>query len=592
MKISTTLQVLAVVACFIMACSVVKKKASDKDIRVFLSSFQASLRQPDELILKQFESKQSREALVSAIHILKNEESEYVTCEALFESASILTDERGTQIIIPVVFRSKDLEMDYQKESTLTLWLMARAGSIVITQLDGLVFYAQFAELRNEMRWAVDRATEIKKRQPLYARAKALQQNFDSVIWCATYNTKNYFYVVNGAWSNSDRKRATEGYTMGLVDEAGDTMIPPDYELIGTIGFDMPGIVEIKKAGKVGYFNIETKQLMIEPAYDMIIPYGRENILCIVKQDTVYGWVNDALVYTAGFPSEKTKEWVNSFGFLPKDIRLANGAQTLCEIPAEGNAGYGILMPPSYLVKTGLFEEIIEGISSTPIPMDGWTEYVEAKGTIFQTITDGINAMITTVTNRYIEGREEFYIENRVVFVDKRNDTLAVADISTKKVEHIKRIGNNVLEVKAIPYNEWFDYDAPEYDVPEYTYFTFGEDLSIVPLHANRKYTQTQFTKLDSSYLTGEFRQYDIATGKDLPPSSFLSAETLEYMYKDILASYGMTYPEEGRYDFTIADYNPRYSRREEFEDQITDIDRYNLQFLEKIIGLLKTKPA
>ncbi|AYB32269.1 WG repeat-containing protein [Chryseolinea soli] len=585
------LQVFAAVACLVMACSVVKKEASDKEVRIFLSSFQASLTQPDEVILKQFDSKQSREALVSAIRILKNEESEYVTCEALFESASILNNGRGTQVNIPVVFHSKNLEMDYQKESTLTLWVTARAGSIVITQLDGMVFYAQFAMLRNEMQWSTDRAVEIKKRQPLYARAKALQQNFDSVIWCATYNTKNYFYVVNGVWNNSARKRATEGYTMGLVDESGNTIIPPDYELIGTIGFDLPGMVEIKKAGKVGYFNIETKQLVAEPAYDMIIPYGRENILCIVKQDTVYGWINDAHVYTAGFPSEKINEWVNGFGFLPKDIRLANGVQTLCEIPAEGNAGYGILMPPSYLVKTGLFEEIIEGLSSTPIPMSGGTEYVEAKGTILQTITDQINAMFTTITNRYLDGREEFYIENRLVFVDKRNDTLAVADIPTKKVEHVKRIGQNVLEVKAIPYTEWHDYDAPEYDIPEYKYFTLGEDLSIVPLRANRKYTQTQFAKLDSSYLTGEFQRYDRVTGENLPPSSFLSAETLEYMQKDILASYGMTYPEGERYDFP-RDYNPRYTRREEFEDQITDIDRYNLQFLEKIIALLKTKPA
>jgi len=593
MKISMPVRVIAVAACLVFACSILKKDNADKDIRVFLSSFKASLTQPDEVILKQFDSKQSRVAILSAIKILQNKEDEFVVCEANFDKATIMIEEDDIQVTVPVVFRSKDLEMDYEKESNLTLWLSSRTDGIVITQLDGFALYKQFAELRNEMQWSVDQEKEKVKRQAIFARAKILQQNFDSLIWYTTYQSKNYFYAVNGKWDidNSQNKRPQEGYTMGLLDEAGNTLVPMAYELIGTIGFDLPNIVEVKKAGKAGYFNIETKQLVVPTTYDMIIPYNQENAVCIVKQDTVYGWYNDQMVYAEGFPSTKAADWVNHFEFMPKEIRFPGAQHALCEIPNENSIGYGVLMPPSYLVKTGLFNEIMAGLSTTSIPMSGWTEYVEARGTIFERITDQVNAMITTITNRYIEGREEFYVENRLVFMNYRNDTLAVSNINTKQIESIRRIGTDLLEVKAVPYNEWLDEESPEYDVPEYTYFRLREGVTIVPQVASRRYPQTQFAKLDSSYITGQFRTYDASKGNEIVPVSFLSAETLEYMHMDILASYGMTYPEEEKYRFG-ANYNPRYTKREEFEDQLTEIDRYNLQFLEKVIALLKTKPA
>ncbi|SHH58917.1 hypothetical protein SAMN04488109_4505 [Chryseolinea serpens] len=593
MKTSTTIWIIAAVACLAWACSVVKKEASEKEIRVFLSSFQASLGQSDEVILKQFTNKQSRESILSAIGILQNKEKEYVTCEAFFDNAAIEVVATGTKVTVPVKLHANfppgvDFGDEDDGSSSLVLWLSLRNGAIVIDQLDGDEFYSDFARLKNQIEWSVDTEKEIAKRAPFYERAKALQQNFDSVIWYATYKAKNYYYVVQGNWvlAEDKGKPATTDYTMGLVDEAGSTIIPVEYELIGTLGFDSPNVVEVIKGGKTGYFNIETKQLTIPATHDMIIPYGKDNIAYLVKQDTTYGWYNDTLEYQVGFPNDTLQTWVKSFGFLPREMRFANGNQTFCEIPNRAHAGSGILMLPSYLVTTGLFDRVISGISTTPFAMNGWTDYIETKGSLFQTVTDQVSALVSTIRNSYIEGREEFYTENRLVLFDnKKNDTLTVTTISAESVEHIKRVSDNLLEIKYLP-TYWWEEEYEEENLPQYSYFSLNEDFSIAALPSNRTFAQTQFIKLDSSYVSGKF------TTRDKRNLDFISLETAMYLYDDILASYGLSYPEEQRYKFPQS-YNPRYSTKQEFDDQLTEIDRHNIAFLQKIItALLNAKPA
>src|SRR3954467_4598964 len=111
----------------------------------------------------------------------------------------------------------------------------------------------------------------------------------------------------------------------------------------------------------------------------MIIPYGNNNVTAIEKNDTVNRWINNEYVYTSGFPSDRAKSWIGTFEYLRKPVSLKVGNQNLCEIPNAQNLGNGIVMPPSYFVAHGLFDAIESGISTTAIPINGWTEYKETK---------------------------------------------------------------------------------------------------------------------------------------------------------------------------------------------------------------------
>jgi hypothetical protein len=448
--------------------------------------------------------------------------------------------------------------------------------------------------MRSNMEWSVERLRELKKREAIYSKAKEIQQHYDSVIWYASYEKMNYFYVVNGSWNNyfvnDEPALKSKGYTMGLVDDTGAVIIPLEYDLIGTIGFDVPGLIEIKKDGKVGFFNLETKQFVVTPAYEMIIPYTADNSFALVKRDSSYGWIDHQYQYHEGFPSLSSEQWVKNFEFLPKNLMLKNDVRTLCEIPNESNAGYGIVMPPSYLVSTGVFSEIIGGISTTPMPINGWTESVETKGTFLKNVTDQINAVVTTITERYIDGREEFYTYNRMTLVNNKQDTLAVSDLYTSGNISFKKLNDSVLEVKYDQENAEGS-EFAEYNMSTYTYFSLGADLSVKPTKSHRNFPQTQFVKLDSSYLSGDFTRWENDEEKK---TSFLSLETVTYMRNEILADYGFRFvdPEmEARFKYNNW-YKPQYDKPEEFEELLTAEDRHNLDFLERIIALLKANPV
>jgi len=597
MSFSRSIVAVAVVlAIGVLSCNILKKNESEEDIGIFLSNFESKLKLPDDEILKQFEARQSREAILAVIRIFQNKEYEYIDCALAMQETEIERDkDDNIRVSIPAILSARNLQdADSHVSTSIALWLKAKDRSFVITKIEGEKFYDDFANLRNSIQWAAERQVEIDKRRPIHAQAKALQQQYDSVIWYTTYEGKNYFYVVKGTWSNDlkDGKNQNTDCVMGLVDEAGSVLIPVAFDLIGTIGFDKLQVVEVKKNGKVGQFNITDKKLVIDTVYDMIIPIDRPDTYAYVRTDSTYGWIDLQYQYHTGLPSEKEKAWVGQFGFLPKDLSLKNGEQSLCEIPNEENIGYGIVIPPSRYVKTGLFDEIIQGLSTTATPMSGWTEYMETKGTLFQQVTEGISALMTTITERYLDGREEFYTTNRLVFMTPAHDTLAVSNIGTESIIHLKRIGESLIEVKSEPYLYWdspFEEGLQEYDIPQFNYFSL-ENGAVIPLKSQRIFSFTQFVKLDSTYLTGEFHHYNVET-QEKEESTFLSSSTLQFMRNEILASYGYRFKDSVDIQ-RFSQYAQNIDNLEDVQGQLSDVDRHNIAFLDKIIALLGDKPV
>ncbi|RAW00088.1 YARHG domain-containing protein [Pseudochryseolinea flava] len=575
----------------VAACSVLQKKDVEKEARAFLTAFQNNLSKSDAEILKQFDTQQSAEAILAAIRILQNKENEFLKCSVNFENAELVFDKGIVNVLAPVSFHSEKLAQEYAAESSVKMILKPKDGSYVISTFDAEAFYKAFADLRIEAEYSVEQAQALKVRQPIFAIAQALQQKFDSVVWYATYNQKRYFYVVEGVWEVDGEKKSTD-YTMGLVDDAGTVIIPVEYQLIGTIGFDLPNIVEVKKDGKVGYFDLVSKKLLLDTDHDLIIPYKEGKAMAIVKSDTTYGWIDKDYSYQAGLPSEAAQQWVNTFAFIPDNLKFkGDSLYAYCEIPREPSIGYGILIPPSYLVKSGLLDEKIEGISTTPFPYAGWTDYVETKGTKVQSITDKISAVMTSITERYIEGREEFYTYDRVVFVGPQHDTLEIDNVANAGEVNFKRLDDRLLEVSYEgAYSEMDGEYWDEYNLFKYDYFELGPDTQMKRLKSNRDFAFTQFVKMDSTYLTGDFLVYEDGEQKK---RTFLSTATIEYIRAEILATYGFIFPEDGvKQRFEYRDwYNPRYESIEAFREDMTEIDRYNLDFLDKILSLMQ-KPV
>lgn len=604
---SISLKAILIVTIIVTACSILNKEDPDKSVREFLQAFGNSLTKTDAEILTQFETTQSRSTLLTAIRVLQNKDSKFIVSQLAVQQATITRGDKGNiSAVIPVILETKDLEEAVKETTTITLSLATKDTSFVITKLEGEQFYQAYTSLKNSSEWSIERKEEFEKREPTYAMARAIETKFDTVIWYAVYNNKTYFYAVEGYWSNYFMEESNENYTprdyrMGLLDSVGNIVIPFEYDLIGTLAFESPGLVEIKANEKFGYFDVNKRAVVVEPTYDMIIPYQKDSIWAIVKSDTTYGWLNSSFAYREGFPSNEVQQWVGSYKYLTKEVMLKHGNQVFCEIPNRENIGYGIIMPPSYFVKNNFFEPIVGGIKTTKVPMNGWTESVGAGKSIIQEIGDSFHALITVVEERYLGGREEFYGESKVVFVNKKSDIMGVTRVPTDQGIIITAIDTTLVEVEALSPGYWYNAPGNERDIPYYMYFRIREGFHLMPLATNRKYSFTEFVKIDSSYISGDFRKYigykegdEEGEGEDIYEyQEFLSAATLQAIRNEILASYGMRFSDPSVVeDFSSSWYTPRYDTIDEFSDKITDIDRHNLAFLERVLALMKNNPV
>src|SRR5262249_49792530 len=130
-----------------------------------------------------------------------------------------------------------------------------------------------------------------------------------------------------------------------------------------------------------------------------------------------------------------------------------------------------------------------------------------------------------------------------------------------------------------------------EINLPTYSYFQIGPDGTVTQLEPHRLFPETEFVKLDSTYLTGDFRVYDPDI-QDNRTAHFLSIKTVTLMRDEILASYAYRFPDEERIklfqDLKGARYSPTFESIDEFAEGMTAIDKHNLAFLNKIIDLMK----
>ncbi len=578
-------------AVLVVGCSILRKDDVEKDVRVFLTTFQNSLPKPDAEILKFFNTPQTNEVIMLAVDVLRNKDLANIKCIPSFDKALIYFEDQGIRVVVPASVESTDMGVNLKNVSIVTFYLKRKDNSFYISKLEGEEFYNSFVSLRNQTDGSFNLEKELLSRKSIFDKAKELQQQYDSVIWYAQYDSMTYFYVVNGQWSNyfvgyqNDYLRQTN-YKMGLVDQNGKVIVPVEFELVGTLGFSLPKTVEVKKDGKVGYFNLEGEQL-IAAEYDMIIPYPAEETL-IVKKDSVYGWFNAAYqYYPSGFSSPTAEKYVKQFQFLPSQFVLGEKKQVLCEIPNAEYLAYGIIIPSSYWTRTGIFNEIIGGFTIGDLQRNAWTEYIETDGSVLTSITDKISALITTVKERYLDGREEFYIHDRLVYVNSSNDTLATQELSTHGKVEFKRINETLIELK---YPDRYSYEPEGYDdypILIYNYTHLNPDFTVSTLKSNRRFSFTQFVKMDSSYLTGEFKTWINEKEENL---TFLSNSTLMCMRNEILADYGYKFVAQTDIDQFkyVKWYKPEYDSFSQIADKLTEIDKYNLAFLEKVIGPLK----
>lgn len=632
--------ILIAVVAFAFGCSVMKSDDREKDVRAFLTTFQTAMAKPAPALINAFfQTTQHKQNIIDALTVLQNKDSSGVKCKAEFGLATITFYEKRMEVHIPVSFKENDIdeESHIDTETLLTFWIERVKNDLKITEVEGAEFYQVYTAVKNYKQWSEIYKKELASREQLYATAAMLEQKFDSVIWYVNNGKQTYYYAVSGAWKNYFMEKgdvpATE-YKMGLINEKGDTLIPFEYEFIGTIGFVKPSIVEVKRDGKYGFFDLDSGKLVLEPKYDMIIPYQHESsdATYLVLQDTTYGWLSPAYQYHVGYPSQHAIDYAFNYGYLQNRIVLKVGNQVFCEIPSKDHIGYGIIIPPSYYVKNKIFDQVVGGINTTSVPMNGWTDYIESAKSMVARIGEGIHAIISVLSERYIGGREEFYGSSQVTFMNENEEVMAETEMPTDQEVVFTHLGDGLVELKATGAGWHYWTPGGERDIPVYKYFQIIDETTLEEKESKRIFNFTEFVKLDSSYITGTFAVVDYVEPAYDPESEpevveetrtenkqqEESSESVEVADEPVEEEYyGEEYAEENYRDIdmlTVATlklirdeiaavngvrpdnaenasrfenqgYAMPYTSRDQIHDPLSEIDAHNLNFLDKVIN-------
>ena len=268
-------------------------KPEKNEIAQFLTAFNSQLTKGNtDSLLSYFEINQKPEVLTRLLNILAGKVGVNGKSPALFrlgldvEASSIkVFNTELAEANVPVQFTHDSIGM---KQSVILFKIhKISAHQFKIIQIDANKFMTDYVGYDNLVRNKTISAKDIYDPVTLksFETAKQLKARYDSVIWFAHAEKGTFFYVVKGKWDNyKSLYRPTdtviEPYKMGLVGPDLKEVIPPDYDLIHNISGTFPGLIEVEKADKKGFYDLDGK-IIVPVNYDQIFPIEDETNLAV-----------------------------------------------------------------------------------------------------------------------------------------------------------------------------------------------------------------------------------------------------------------------------------------------------------------------
>ncbi len=577
----------------IASCTVTKNDQLDKNAQQFLADFRNALKNSDSEILSMFLSGQSDEEILKGISVLQNKDPQSITSRILFDEATGEWDAGYLIVNLPVALVGTG-EPVIVKQLTLKL-IKQKNGKFYINRFVGEELYTSYKSIKSKVENKDILAKRFSDVKRFYDRSIELQKNYDSVIWYVQYKDTAYYYATNGNYVlDSLNGKSYPLCKMGLIHENGKIVIPVEFDLIGSPGIVLNNAVEVKRSGKIGYYSMDGS-VLIPIEYTWLFPYKKGEAIALVKKDSLFGWLDAGYGFHKNFPSNEAENHIRNFEYLTESkFVFGSDYQTMIQmlIPQNVDAFVptSLIVIPSFLSQNGIFDPVESGFIGSKdkgnLFYQYGNEYIENQNEKPFSISDAIDVFVSNFETKYVGGRGEFYTTHSVSVVNKKSKT--VSRIKTNGDYDFKfyKLTDSLFESKFRNETMGPD-DIMEQNFPDYNYFSFdGNTLS--ELKSNRRFKFTQFIKIDSSYLSGDFKTYDFENGGE-GNSNFLSKETLTFLRNEILADNGfiITDPNESQrfqnwdwYKPTIASYDDVYAKASE-------IDRHNLDFLTKILGLV-----
>jgi len=497
------------------------------------------------------------------------------------------------------------------KWSTLTLKIhQISPHQFKIIQLDAREFLADYFAYENLIRSKSLADKDIYSPITLKAfeTAKQLKSKYDSVIWFGHLDNKTYFYVVKGKWDmQNDIERwkdsVIQPYKMGMVGPDLKEIVPVEYDLIHNINGTFPGMVEVEKDNKKGFFDLNGK-ITVPVNYDQIFPIDDENNLAVLRNGDDYFYLKKDMSISEKVDL-KLSDFFSRIQMLSSELNLYKCAlSVVTEYNSRDNHG-AIYIPPSYMADLNMiskwqnFKNPLRKIQYD----DVHANYNISFSNDSKDADNWFLASFYKIRDYYVGGRSEFYEKKNMVMVDKKNNRVFTNDLETDftweedggeslegacDVNVVRPISDTLFEVKsgAILNVDLYDTTKYVFGGPSYSYFAIKNN-KLIQLRTNRKFGFTKYVKMDDSYLNN---CYVLKVGpgnyynKEKKSIDHVTPEILRYIKNEIYADYRYQFKDQ-RW-MAIFQGMPSYYVKEgikpnvSVDDSLTAIDKYNINWI------------
>lgn len=599
---------------FFIKCKT-SQKAQTSEVGAFLNAFNKSLQTGNtDSVLVYFDAGGQRQAYRRMANLLMGKQEFNGTGEPL---AAIQLDMDGAVINI-----TKDgaalarIQANFShdsiagKKSWLALTIHKVKQHYKISKIDARKFLGDYSVYENLVKSKVLSPKELYSPETLAAfnTAAILRKTYDTVVWFAHVDKKTYFYVAKGEFSlngSAETRDSIPPANMGLVNPDLKEVIPPRYDLIHSISGTFPGLVEVEKGGKTGFYDLGGK-IVLPVSYDQVFPLENDENLAVLRSGSDYYYLRKDMSV-----SEKTNLKVADFFEKIKDLSspvnlYKKGLAVIAEHNSLEREG-AVYISPSYLVDLNFAPLYID--FKNPLRKGEDDDYVHLDYNMKKAEKirgdNWFTATFYSIRDYFLGGRSEFYDRKNLVITDKRNDRTYTHTLYTSYVEFdgdaaiepvcdvntVRMINDSLFEIKAAAGFSFTLYDSTKDVVtgPYYHYIAVKNN-KLTELNNDRYFSFTKYVKMDDSYLQG---CYVILAGNGAYNTrkkqvlDHVTPEMLRFMKNEIFAGYNYRFKDKRwqdvfSYKQTFDDNGNVKAGIANVDDSLTVIDKYNINWIDQ----------
>ncbi|HZY38551.1 MAG TPA: WG repeat-containing protein [Mucilaginibacter sp.] len=599
--------------------------ARKSEITQFLNGFNNSIKEGNtDSLLTYFDASKKRKVLKKLVNLLAGKNSLDGKGKSLFglsfdidNSDVKFVTKSSVEATLPASFMHDSLST---WKTSLTLKIRkVSAHRYKIVQVDARRFLADFASYENLVRTKTIPDKDIYDAITLAAfkTAEQLKVRYDSVLWFDHINNQTYFYVITGKlnfnfYDRDDLKEdEKQTYYMGLVNPELKEIIPPKYDLIHNVSGTIDGLIEVEKDGKKGFYNLNGK-IMVPVIYSQIIPINDDENLALLKDDNDYFYLKkDSTV------SDKISNFKLA-AMLPK-FKTYGESYTLTEKSSKNTLEFNsredfssLVVPPSYLVDMQILPKFI--MLHNPLrhmpnngEEDGRKKLVIKYNGSKKEDRSWFTSIYYSVMDHFLDGREDIYQSNetrKLLLVDEKQNKILGFDADNfisdegeddksyaKCNENYFRSVNDTLfefRTTGLTAQRLFKANSAIVEAPVY-YYLHITNGKLTALPNKRVFGCTKYIKMDDSYLEGCFV---IADNNENKTFDRMTPDILQYMKNEIYASYNYKFKNNTWNDIFSYSFNRLGgSLNASVDDSLTEIDKYNINWISQKLNALKAKP-